>query len=68
MNQKQTGCSVEGCANTLSVYNVTGMCGWHSVRKEKGWPLDPCSVIGCQHFDLEAVLILRKCFIHKVAL
>lgn len=39
-------CSVEGCTNTLSAYNVTGMCGWHSVRAEKGLPLDPCSVTG----------------------
>jgi len=32
-------CSVAGCTNICGSYNVTGMCGWHSVRKEKGLPL-----------------------------
>jgi hypothetical protein len=57
-------CSVEGCTNTLSAYNVTGMCGWHSTRKYKGLPLDPCSVTDCPNFDPEAAIVDRKCFNH----
>ena len=58
-------CSVEGCTNSLSAYNKTGMCGWHSVRAEKGLPLDPCSVKGCSNFDPEAAAIGRKCLRHN---
>lgn len=57
-------CSVPGCTNTLSPYNRTGMCGWHSVRAEKGLPLDPCSVAGCKNFDPEAAIVDRKCLQH----
>lgn len=57
-------CSVPGCTNTLSRYNVTGMCGWHSIRKDKGLTLDPCSITGCENFDAEAVIVGRKCFHH----
>ena len=54
-------CKVAGCTNGLSVYNVTGMCGWHSTRAAKGLVLDPCSTEGCPNFDPEGVAFGRKC-------
>ena len=54
-------CAVEGCTNELSVYNKTGMCGWHSTRAAKGLVLDPCSTEGCPNLDSEAIAFGRKC-------
>ena len=65
--ENNKSCKVPGCTNTLSPYNVTGMCGWHSARAEKGLVLDPCSTEGCinQAGNLElsdVTLLNRKCF------
>jgi len=60
-------CSVDGCTNKLSEYNVTGMCGWHSVRDAKGLSPQPCSVEDCTNFrsnDFEAIGLKVKCPIH----